>query len=52
MLINENTNQLTLKTKLEEVLKTATVLIEALKKEISIVEERERILKETIVNGR
>ncbi|XP_045454250.1 uncharacterized protein LOC123663625 [Melitaea cinxia] len=52
MLINENTNQLTLKTNLEEVLKTATILTEALKKEISIVEERERILKETIVNGR
>ncbi|CAH2093725.1 unnamed protein product [Euphydryas editha] len=52
MLLNENTNAVTLKTKLEDILKTATILTNALKKEIGIVEERERILKETIVYGR
>ncbi|XP_046964395.1 uncharacterized protein LOC124533236 [Vanessa cardui] len=49
---NEASSTISLKMKLEEVLRTATILTNALKVEIKTVEERERVLKDAIANGR
>ncbi|XP_064074332.1 uncharacterized protein LOC113395226 [Vanessa tameamea] len=49
---NEASSPVSLKMKLEEILRTATVLTNALKVEIKTVEDQERALKDAIANGR